>query len=520
MKEMRAPEKIVRFKDISFKGESSKSKPFPRWYLLRTTNYDPGEVSLSLLGGLSQKEKSFFTAKEEVKKAFRADYQKILLSWNFIFHSEIESFIHLMKNDPSHWVLQLHSKYLEPFKKKIKDLNLKNMKIDLIFEGGSQDIFSYLESSSLDFQITLPGYRGFDIREAIASLPERYRSRLYIHFPCFHKKHPQLYSSGEIYEILKEGFYPSPSPPQIDIFNHSIPEELKLEPELEPEFYYQIPSSELTASVIIPSYNSKKELLFTLKHLSYQDLPKENWEVIVVDDGSHDETLKTLEGAEFLSHLNFKYLYFPREKRRRGIGDHRFRAGISRNAGVKQAQGDYLIFLDSDILTPPHYLSFVCKKLNAKDIIQHPRFHLKRRAPNDYKKIIKTRHTFIKGNAYWEHFYSNASNWNEKKNPWKYISTNTLCLKKEIFKRSGWFRKNYTCYGFEDTDLGWRLYQMKYPFHLSDIETYHLYRSSEFFNFHFIKSYLLGQSANIFFHNTHSQKFYEEFRHLIQKKKL
>ena len=364
MREMEtSEEELANYKGVSLKRDSSDLNQFPRWYLLRTTNQNPGEVSLSLLGGLSQKEKSFFALKKEMEKAFRADYQKILLSWNFIFHSEVEKIVHLISGDSSQWVLQLHSRYLEQFKKKTKALNLKNIMIDVIFEGSVPDLFSYLETSSLGFQITLPGYRSFDIRKAIASIPAKYHSFLSIHFPCFHKKHPQLYSSEEIYKILKERFYP---PPQIDIFNHSIPEDLKLEPELEPEFYYQIPSSEIIASVIIPSYNSKKELLSTLKHLYYQNLPKENWEVIVVDDGSHDKTLKALKDSEFLSSFNFKYLYFPRVKKRRGMGNHRFRAGIARNTGVKHARGENLMFLDSDILTPPQYLSSVCKKIRRK----------------------------------------------------------------------------------------------------------------------------------------------------------
>ena len=150
-------------------------------------------------------------------------------------------------------------------------------------------------------------------------------------------------------------------------------------------------------------------------------------------------------------------------------------------------------------------------------MIQHPRYHLNPSAPYYYNEIKKNQHTFIKFNNYWESFYKTADKWNEKKLPWKYISTNTLCLKTELFKQVGAFRKNYTCYGFEDTDLGYRLYQAGIKFKLNPIETYHLFRPSEFLDQEVIKKELLGISALTFFHNSHSLSAYKEFSHLIQK---
>ena len=264
---------------------------------------------------------------------------------------------------------------------------------------------------------------------------------IFIHFPCNHKKHPQLYSSEEMYNFLKKDFYPSP---QIDIYNLSIPEDLELEPEREPEFSYCVSGSSPMASVIIPTYNSSQELCITLKHLFQQDMNKQKWDVIVVDDGSEDETAQNLKNLNFLSRINFKFLCLPRKKKRENFSDCRFRAGIARNLGVKQALGQYLLFLDSDILIPSFYLSSVCQQLEKENVIQHPRYHLIQSAPKNYNQIDKNKHTFTKGTAYWENFYSTAENWNKKRLAWKYISTNTLCLKSSVFKQVGCFRKNYT----------------------------------------------------------------------------
>ena len=276
----------------------------------------------------------------------------------------------------------------------------------------------------------------------------------------------------------------------------------------------------LKASVIIPAYNCSEELSLTLKHLYQQDRDKKEWEVIVVDDGSTENIAQTLKQLSFLKDMNFKFLYLPRVFPRTGFEDHRFRAGIARNLGVKQAIGEKLLFLDADILIPPHYISSACQQLEKHPVIQHPRYHLIPSAPTEYQKICKKEHTFIKAEGYWENFYATAKNWNEKKLPWKYISTNTLCLRAEIFKQVGGFRKNYTCYGFEDTDLAYRLYQSGFRFKLNPVNTYHLFRHSEFLNQEDIRQKLLGLSALTFFHNTHCLAAYEEFSHLIQKLNL
>jgi len=493
-------------------------KEFPKWYLLRVSHKCSQELSLLLFGGITCEEKSFSKIKQEMQKALKFGYQKIVLPWNVVFHFEIEKIISLIKENPSHWVLQIHHQSLKSHKSLIDSL-IKNLGLDCDFLIEDYDLkdLSYVESvtsNTSNFQITIAAHKDVNLYSLIQKLPASYLKKICIHFPYYHKRHPKIYNSLEVYQFLKDHHYP---PPQIDIYNLSIPEDLKLEPELEPEFIYTKSHSSIQISVIIPSYNSKRTLIEVLKHLSNQDLPKAHWEVIVVDDGSFDQTGLMLKKQKFLSDLNFKYVYFPRWKSRWGIEDHRFRAGPSRNIGVQQALAPYVAFLDSDILVPPNYLSSVLQKFSQFDVIQHPRYHLKWSAPKEYLQIHK-KHTFTKGNLHWENFYEDGKNWNTYDKPWKYVSTNTLCIKTEVFKKVGWFRKNYTCYGFEDTDLGWRLFQAGYSFYLNPNTTYHLYRLSEFLNFQFIKSYLLACSASIFFHNTHSLEAYKEFSYLIKKR--
>jgi glycosyltransferase involved in cell wall biosynthesis len=92
-------------------------------------------------------------------------------------------------------------------------------------------------------------------------------------------------------------------------------------------------------SIIICTYNRAALLKRTLKSLSCQTLKPEDFEVIVVDDGSRDSTA---EVCETLSHgmPNLKYISTGRN---RGTG-------CAANVGVQSSKGDYLIFTDDDCI--------------------------------------------------------------------------------------------------------------------------------------------------------------------------
>lgn len=88
-------------------------------------------------------------------------------------------------------------------------------------------------------------------------------------------------------------------------------------------------------SVIIPYYNADKWIGRMLDSLLKQDLSAEEYEVIVVDDGSKSEP-KVLE--EYAAHYaNIRYI------RQKNSGP-----GGARNTGIKNAQGEYIFFCDSD----------------------------------------------------------------------------------------------------------------------------------------------------------------------------
>ena len=52
--------------------------------------------------------------------------------------------------------------------------------------------------------------------------------------------------------------------------------------------------NKLKASVIVPTYNRKKLLNYTLESLSKQTMNKEEYEIIICDDGSNDNTFELI----------------------------------------------------------------------------------------------------------------------------------------------------------------------------------------------------------------------------------
>lgn len=89
-------------------------------------------------------------------------------------------------------------------------------------------------------------------------------------------------------------------------------------------------------SVIIPMYNVKDYIGETLNSVLKQSY--RNIEIIVIDDGSTDESSEVVKKLQY-KHKNIYYIY----ERNRGVS-------AARNVGIKSAKGDYIAFLDSDDL--------------------------------------------------------------------------------------------------------------------------------------------------------------------------
>lgn len=104
---------------------------------------------------------------------------------------------------------------------------------------------------------------------------------------------------------------------------------------------------EIFFSIIIPTYNRASIIAKTLFSLLSQEY--KNFEVIIVDDGSTDNTEQVIKNIDS---VNVFYHKIKNSER-----------GFARNYGAKLAKGDYINFFDSDDLALPNHLSTAMKAI-------------------------------------------------------------------------------------------------------------------------------------------------------------
>jgi glycosyltransferase involved in cell wall biosynthesis len=106
---------------------------------------------------------------------------------------------------------------------------------------------------------------------------------------------------------------------------------------------------ELKFSVIIPVYNREKQIADAIRSVLEQRY--QNFELIVVDDGSTD---RTAEVVKTFADPRVKYIH--QENRERAA---------ARNNGIKNSTGDFITFLDSDDEFLPEHLEFTREFIEA-----------------------------------------------------------------------------------------------------------------------------------------------------------
>lgn len=87
-------------------------------------------------------------------------------------------------------------------------------------------------------------------------------------------------------------------------------------------------------SIVVPVYNAEQHLDECINTIIHQTL--KNIEILLIDDGSEDGSLSICRA------------YAEQDKRVRVIHQENCGAYAARNLGIQQAQGDYILFLDSD----------------------------------------------------------------------------------------------------------------------------------------------------------------------------
>ncbi|HAV4804452.1 TPA: glycosyltransferase, partial [Acinetobacter baumannii] len=87
-------------------------------------------------------------------------------------------------------------------------------------------------------------------------------------------------------------------------------------------------------SIIIPAYNASKTICKTLESLIKQN--RSDFEVLIIDDGSTDDTYEICR-----DYINQKENFKLIKQKNKGVSS-------ARNLGLRNASGDYIVFMDAD----------------------------------------------------------------------------------------------------------------------------------------------------------------------------
>lgn len=99
-------------------------------------------------------------------------------------------------------------------------------------------------------------------------------------------------------------------------------------------------------SVIVPTYNRRQLLELTLDALLAQDYPRDAYEIIVIDDGSKDDTVAFLENFQSTSTVSFCFASQINQG-----------PAAARNRAIAKARFEWIAMTDDDCLPAPDWLS-------------------------------------------------------------------------------------------------------------------------------------------------------------------
>ena len=264
----------------------------------------------------------------------------------------------------------------------------------------------------------------------------------------------------------------------------------------------------LDASLVIPTYNKKEFLELTLTSLANQTYPLENFEVVLVDDGSTDGTHELF--SETLIHFPFQLEYVKQENAGRAA---------ARNVGILTARGRNVIFIDDDQIVPPQFIENHLKlhQENRNLVVGGYRSHIFSFSPSapehqailsylresspiekepldvtpgcpliraediysDFNRVIRLSYGMDTNFERISRFY--GENLKECFIPWIFFVTSNVSVGKSHLLEVGLFDENFTGWGGEDYELGYRLYQHGLEYQLCrEAISYHQHHSRSF----------------------------------------
>jgi len=222
----------------------------------------------------------------------------------------------------------------------------------------------------------------------------------------------------------------------------------------------------LPVSIVIPVYNRKEKLAKTIAALTHQTYPHHLIEIIIADDGSSDnpDELCDVFGD------NFSISYVSQE-------DNGYRLSEIRNKGVEASSHDQIIILDCDMLPLPTLVEAYMKyaHISRKIVLIGGRRYVNTDGVG-YEEIIqdiscvstlpsldtgtgKVPEKGMPPSEDWRYkIYRSTNELKNSKYPFRAFCGGNVCFHKSLIETVGGFDEDFTAWGAEDTEFGFRVY--------------------------------------------------------------
>jgi glycosyltransferase involved in cell wall biosynthesis len=180
----------------------------------------------------------------------------------------------------------------------------------------------------------------------------------------------------------------------------------------------------MRATIQLCTYNRSKLLERVLDACFEQTAARDEYEVVLVNDGSTDDTPAVIERARGRATCTFEVV-------------NQVNSGLAkgRNAGIARASGERIIFIDDDVLPLP---TFVAEHLRSNDA--HP-------------------HDIVRGGAINVESFDSLPPplWTIKDYSGNFFWTTNVSVPLATIRAIGGFNESFSEYGWEDIDVGLRL---------------------------------------------------------------
>ncbi len=201
-------------------------------------------------------------------------------------------------------------------------------------------------------------------------------------------------------------------------------------------------------SVIIPAYNAERTLANTLQALLQQTIPREEYEIIVVDDGSTDKT------GEIARALADRVIH----QENRG-------PAAARNAGVHAARGDIVLFTDADCEPLPDWIEKMTAPFADPEVVGTKGAYLTR------QRSFIARFVQLE----YEDRYDRMAKFEQI----DFIDTYSAAYRRDIFLANKGFDTIFPTASVEDQEFSFRLAQKGYKMvFVPEARVYHLHNNT------------------------------------------